>query len=47
MPVANADLQTSAGDSVEWDHTKATELFNALKNDQAIPAGLLGGTATG
>ncbi|HEX4258963.1 MAG TPA: LCP family protein [Streptosporangiaceae bacterium] len=47
VPIANANLQTSAGDSIEWDHTKATELFNALKNDQAVPTGLLDGTATG
>jgi LCP family protein required for cell wall assembly len=47
VPVANADLQTSAGDSVEWDHTKATELFDALKNNQAVPTDLLSGTATG
>src|ERR1700761_1885085 len=47
VPIANADLQTSAGDSVEWDHTKATELFSALKNNQAVPTDLLSGTATG
>ncbi len=47
VPIASADYQTAAGDSVLWDHTKATELFNALKNDQAVPAGLLGGSATG
>jgi LCP family protein required for cell wall assembly len=47
VPIANADLQTSAGDSVEWDHTKATELFNDLKNNQAVPTDLLSGTSTG
>jgi LCP family protein required for cell wall assembly len=47
VPIANANYVTTAGDSILWDHTKATELFNALKNDQAVPAGLLSGTATG
>jgi LCP family protein required for cell wall assembly len=47
VPVANADLQTAAGDSVEWNHTEATELFNALKNNQAVPANLLSGSQTG
>ena len=47
VPIANANLQTSAGDSIEWDHTKATELFGALKNDQAVPSGLLDGTSAG
>jgi hypothetical protein len=47
VPVANADLQTSAGDSVEWNHTEATELFNALKNNQAVPANLLSGSQAG
>jgi LCP family protein required for cell wall assembly len=47
VPVANAALQTSAGESVEWDHSKALEMFNALKNNQPIPAGLLKGTSVG
>ncbi len=47
VPVANANLQTAAGDSVEWNHTKATELFNALKNNQAVPASLLSGSQAG
>ena len=47
VPVANADLQTAAGDSVEWNSTEATQLFNALKNNQAVPANLLSGTQTG
>jgi LCP family protein required for cell wall assembly len=47
VPIANADLPTAAGDSVEWDKAKATELFNALKNNQAVPANLLDGTKTG
>ncbi len=47
VPVANANYQTAAGDSVLWNHTEATELFNALKNNQAVPANLLSGSQTG
>ena len=47
VPIANSNYYTNAGDSVLWDTTKANELFNALKNDSAIPKGLLGGTSTG
>jgi LCP family protein required for cell wall assembly len=47
VPIANPNYYTNAGDSVLWNKTQATELFNALKNDSAIPNGLLGGTTTG
>jgi LCP family protein required for cell wall assembly len=47
VPIANSNYVTNAGDSVLWNTTKATELFNALKNDSAIPKSLLGGTAIG
>jgi anionic cell wall polymer biosynthesis LytR-Cps2A-Psr (LCP) family protein len=47
VPVANADYQTSAGDSVLWNQSEANQLFTALKNNQAVPAKLLGGTQTG
>jgi LCP family protein required for cell wall assembly len=47
VPVANADYQTSAGDSVLWNQSEATQLFTALKNNQAVPANLLGSTQTG
>jgi LCP family protein required for cell wall assembly len=47
VPIANANYYTNAGDSVLWNKTQATELFNALKNDSAIPKGLLGGTTIG
>jgi LCP family protein required for cell wall assembly len=47
VPIADASYFTNAGDSVLWNKTKATELFRALKNDSAIPKGLLGGTAVG
>jgi len=47
VPIADASYYTSAGDSVLWDKNKATELFNALKTNSAIPAGLLAGTTIG
>jgi LCP family protein required for cell wall assembly len=47
VPIANANLQTSAGDAVQWDQTKALQLFNALKAGKAVPAGLLDGTKVG
>jgi LCP family protein required for cell wall assembly len=47
VPISNPNLQTSAGDSVEWNQTEALQLFNALKDNQAVPAGLLNGTTTG
>jgi LCP family protein required for cell wall assembly len=47
VPIADANYVTNAGDSVLWNKARATELFNALKNDSAIPKGLLGGTAIG
>jgi LCP family protein required for cell wall assembly len=47
VPIAENNYYTSAGDSVLWNKAKATELFNALKNDSAIPKGLLSGTTVG
>ena len=47
VPVADNNYYTSAGDTVLWNKTRATELFSALKNDAAIPKGLLSGTTVG
>jgi LCP family protein required for cell wall assembly len=47
VPIANSNYSTNAGDSVLWNKTQATELFNALKNGSAVPKGLLGGTTVG
>lgn len=47
VPISNPDLQTAAGDSVEWNRSEALQLFNALKDNQAVPSGLLNGTTTG
>jgi LCP family protein required for cell wall assembly len=48
VPVANANYDTAnAGDAVLWDRTEALQLFNALKNDQPVPSGLLSGTKVG
>ena len=46
VPIADNNYVANVGDSL-WVSTKATELFNALKNDSAIPKGLLGGTTIG
>jgi len=48
VPIANANYYTSnAGDAVEWNQAEALQLFNALKNGQAVPSSLLSGTKTG
>jgi LCP family protein required for cell wall assembly len=47
VPIANADLQTNAGDAVEWDQSQALKLFNALQEGKPVPAGLLTGTQVG
>jgi LCP family protein required for cell wall assembly len=47
VPIANAALQTSAGEAVQWDRTKALALFNALKDNKPVPKGLLTGTKVG
>ncbi|HEY1624675.1 MAG TPA: LCP family protein [Streptosporangiaceae bacterium] len=47
VPIANPNYYTNAGDSVLWNKTEATELFNALKAGNAVPNGLLSGTAVG
>jgi LCP family protein required for cell wall assembly len=48
VPIANSNYPTAnAGDAVLWNQTQAQQLFNALKNDQQVPAGLLTGTKVG
>lgn len=47
VPIANANFQTSAGDAVKWNRSQALQLFNALKADKPVPAGLLTGTKVG
>lgn len=48
VPIASANYFTAnAGDAVLWNRTEALALFNALKNDQTVPAGLLSGTKVG
>jgi len=44
VPIASANYVTSAGDAVLWNHDQALRLFNALKNDQGVPADLLTGS---
>ena len=36
--------QLAVGDVVIWDHTKATRLFDAMKNDTPVPKSLLSGS---
>ncbi len=48
VPVADANYPTpNAGDALLWNHSEALQLFNALKNDQPVPADLLSGTTVG
>jgi LCP family protein required for cell wall assembly len=48
VPIANANYVTAnAGDAVLWNRSEALSLFNALKNDQKVPANLLSGTKVG
>jgi LCP family protein required for cell wall assembly len=44
VPIANANLPTSAGDAVQWDHAQATELFNDLNAGRPVPKSLLTGS---
>jgi hypothetical protein len=47
VPIANAALQTNAGEAIEWNRTEALQLFEALQQNKAVPAGLLSGTTVG
>jgi LCP family protein required for cell wall assembly len=48
VPIANPNyLTTNAGDAVQWNQSQALALFNALKNNQPVPKGLLNGTTVG
>ena len=47
VPIANANYQTAAGDSILWNRTQALALFNALTDNKSVPAGLLTGTQVG
>jgi LCP family protein required for cell wall assembly len=48
VPIADANYYTSnAGDAVLWNSSQALALFNALKDGQTIPPGLLSGTTVG
>ena len=43
MPIGSEPL-LAVGDVVIWDHTKATRLFDAMKNDTPVPKSLLSGS---
>jgi LCP family protein required for cell wall assembly len=48
VPIATPNyLTANAGDALLWNRAQALELFNALKNDQAVPRGILSGTTVG
>ncbi|MCX4748673.1 LCP family protein [Kitasatospora sp. NBC_01287] len=39
IPIANADYRTSTGESaVKWNQGEATQVFDAIKNDTAVPS---------
>lgn len=38
VPIANANYQTPAGDAVKWNTTEAQQIFDAFKNDTAVPS---------
>jgi LCP family protein required for cell wall assembly len=44
VPIANAALQTAAGDAVQWNSAEAQVLFHDLNTDQKIPSNLLTGS---
>jgi LCP family protein required for cell wall assembly len=37
VPIGGTGSSPAAGSYITWDRTKALQLFNALKNDQAVP----------
>ncbi|MDH6121938.1 LCP family protein required for cell wall assembly [Kitasatospora sp. GAS204A] len=38
IPIGNADYHTSTGESaVKWNQSEATQVFDAIKNDTAVP----------
>lgn len=38
IPIGNPDFRTKTGESaVQWDKTKSTQVFDAFKNDTAVP----------
>lgn len=47
VPIASSTFVANAGDVLIWDHTKALELFNAMKNDERVPKSLLTGSKAG
>jgi LCP family protein required for cell wall assembly len=44
VPIANSNLITPVGDAVQWDRTRALELFNDLRADRRVPKSLLTGS---
>jgi LCP family protein required for cell wall assembly len=47
VPIASANYETSAGDSVLWNSSQAKELFTDLQDGQPVPASLITGSQNG
>jgi LCP family protein required for cell wall assembly len=47
VPIANSNYLTPAGDAVQWDHARASRLFNDLNTGQPLPRRLLTGSHLG
>jgi LCP family protein required for cell wall assembly len=48
VPIATPNyLTANAGDALLWNRAQALQLFDALKNDQPVPRGILSGTTVG
>ncbi len=45
VPIGSSGSEPNAGSVLFWSTTQAPELFNALKNDQPVPSGLLTGSS--
>ncbi|BBA97709.1 putative transcriptional regulator [Actinacidiphila reveromycinica] len=43
VPIANANYETSDGDSVLWDKTKSAKLFGELQQDEKVDVGVSSG----
>jgi LCP family protein required for cell wall assembly len=44
VPIANANVPTPAGDAVQWDTARASQLFHDLNTDSHIPRRLITGS---
>jgi len=47
VPIATSVYVTDVGDALVWNRAQALALFNALRDNNAVPSGLLTGTKVG